>query len=112
MTIGQHHLRVRRDEPPPARDRRPLLSFARLVDGAQAEAAAVDLLAEQRQDCRQQRVREQHRGQHAERAADPELGDEVEPDQRETGDRDRHRDAGEDDRASGGGARGGRRLLR
>ena len=80
--------------------------------GRMPEPAAVDLRAEQRQDGGQQRVGEQHRGQDAERAADAELRDEVEPDQRQPGDRDRHGHAREDHRAPGRRSRGGRSVLR
>ena len=59
----------------------------------------VDLVAEQPQHREQQRVRDQHRRQHAEGAADPELRHEVETEEREAADRDGDRQAGEQHRA-------------
>ena len=55
----QHDLRVTGDEASPGRDRRARLPLARLVDGPQSQAAAVDLASEQRENRRQQRVGEQ-----------------------------------------------------
>ena len=54
----------------------------------------------------------QHRREHAEGAADPELRDEVEADQREAAHRDRDRQAGEEHGAPGGRARLGGGVAR
>ena len=77
-------LRVRGHEPAPAGDERLLAGLLGVVDRAdERHLQPVDLVAEQRQHRDQQRVRDQDRRQHAERAADPELRDEVEADERE-----------------------------
>jgi hypothetical protein len=65
-----------------------------------------------RQHCDQQRVRDQHRGEHAERGTDPELGDEVEPEEGKARDRDRDRQPGEEDCAAGRRPSLGGRLAR
>ena len=61
---------------------------------------AVDAVADQRQQAGQQERRVEHRGEHAERAAHAELGDERDADHGQAGDRDRDRHAGEDHRAT------------
>ena len=67
-------------------DERLLAGLLRVVDRAQERhLEPVDLVAEERQHREQQRVRDQHGRQHAERAADPELRDEVEADEGEAG---------------------------
>ena len=72
--------------------------------GQERELEPVDLVAEQPQHRDQERVREEHGRQHAERAADPELRHEVEPEEREPADADRDREAREEHGAAGGGA--------
>ena len=61
---------------------------------------AVDPVADQRQQAGQQERRVEHGGEHAERAAHAELGDERDADHGQAGDRDRDRHAGEDHRAA------------
>jgi hypothetical protein len=73
-------------------------------------------VAEERQGGGQQGVGDQHRGQHAERAADAELGHEVEADEGQAGDGDRDGQAGEEHgatrgRAGLGGGVAGRQPL-
>ena len=60
----------------------------------------------------QERVGDQDRRQHAQGRADPELGHEVEAEEREAGDRDRNREAREQHCPAGGGARLGGRVDR
>ena len=72
----------------------------------------VDLVPELREHRDQERVRDQHRRQHAEGRADAELRDEVEAEEREAGHGDRDRQAGEDHCAPCGGAGLGGRVAR
>ena len=110
---GEHDLRVRGHEAAPAGDGRPLARRLGVVQRAhERDLQPVDLVAEERQHGRQQGVRDQHRGEHAEGAADAELGDEVEPDERQAGHRDRDREAGEEHGAAGGRACLGGRIAR
>jgi hypothetical protein len=73
---------------------------------------AVDLVAEQPEDRQQQRVRDQHRRQYAERAADAELGHEVQAEEREPGHGDRDGEAGEQHSPAGRRARLGGCIAR
>ena len=105
-TIGNTNRGVPRHEPAPAGDERLLARRLRVVDrGQERNLQPVDLVAEEPQHRDEQRVREQHRGQHAERAPDPELGDEVEPEEGEPTHADRDRQAGEQHGPAGGGTR-------
>ena len=109
----EHELGVRGHEPAPASHESPLASLLRVVElGQEGHLQPVDLVPEQRQHGEQERVRDQDGGQHAERGADAELGDEVHAEERETRHRDRHREAGEDHGASGRRARLGRGVSR
>ena len=108
----EDRLVVPRHEPAPARDRRPLPRRLGVVERAQERhLQPVDLVAELRQHGDQQRVRDEHRREDAERRADAELGDEVEPEEREPGHRDGHRQTGEERRAARGRARLGGGVL-
>ena len=69
------------------------------------------LCPEEPEDREQQRVRDQDGREDAERAADPELRDEVEPEEREAGHGDRDREAGEEDGPPRRGSRLGRGLA-
>ncbi len=101
------------DEPAPAGDERLLPSLLRVVHLTQERhLETVDLVTEQRQDGEQERVREQHGRQHAERAADAELGDEVEAEERESRDRDGDGQAGEEHGTARGRAGLGRGVRR
>ncbi len=106
-------MRVRGDEAAPARHERPLAAGFGVVDFRQElDLQPVDLVAEQRQDGEQERVRDQHGRQHAEGAADSELGHEVEADEGEAADRDGHGQPGEEHRSPGRGARFRRGVAR
>ena len=90
-------LRVSGHEPAPARDQRLLSRCLGVVDRLQERhLQAVDLVPELGQHGDQQRVRDEHRRENAERAADAELRDEVEAEEREPRDGDRNGDAGEE----------------
>ena len=80
--------------------------------GEERHLQAVDLVPELREHGDEQRVRDEHGREHAERRADSELCDEVEAEEREAGDRDRDGQAGEDRRSARGSARLGRRVAR
>ena len=110
---GEDDLRVARDEAAPAGDERAVAAGLRVVDLRQErDLEPVDAVAEQRERGGQQRVGDQHGRQDAERAADAELRDEVEADERQAGDGDRHGQAGEQDRAAGRRAGLGRGVAR
>ena len=88
----EHDLRVSRDEPAPAGDGSLLPTRFRIVERAQErDLQPVDLVPELREHCDQQRVRDQHGSENAERRADAELRHEVEAEDGEAahGDRDR-----------------------
>ena len=72
----------------------------------------VDLVPELGENGQKQRVGDQHRGQNAESAPDPELRDEVEAEEREPAHRDRDGQAGKEHRTAGRRSRLGRRVLR
>ena len=109
----EHELRVRGHEPAPAGDERLLAAHVRIVHAAKEwHFQPVDLVAEERQHCQQQRVRDQHRGQDAEGAADSELGHEVQADEGQAAHRDGHRQAGEEHGTPGGGAGFGGSVAR
>ena len=99
-------------EATPAGDERLLASGLGIVDRLQERhLEPVDLVAQEPQDREQQRVRDQDGREDAERAADPELRDEVEPEEREAGHGDRDREAGEEDGPPRRGSRFGRGLA-
>ena len=94
--------RVRGHETTPAGDQRVVPGGFGVVDRTQeGHLQPVDLVAEQRQHGEQERVRQQHRGQHAERAADSELGHEVEAEEGQPAHGDRDGQPREDHGAAG-----------
>ena len=109
----EHRLRVGGYELTPACDERVLARGLGVVDRLQERHfQAVDLVSELRQHGDEQRVRDQHGREDAERRADSELRDEVEAEEREAGHRDRHRQTGEDHRSTRRGSRLRRRVAR
>ena len=105
--------RVGGDEPAPAGHERLLTALLGVVDRLdERDLQAVDLVPELGENGQKQRVGDQHRGQNAESAPDPELRDEVEAEEREPAHRDRDRQAGKEHRTAGRRSRLGRRVLR
>ncbi len=102
---GKHEPCVPRDEPPPPTGKALRPTCFGVVERTQERnLQAVDLVAEEREDGRQERARDQHGREDAEGAANTELRDEVEPEEGQPADRDGNRHAGEDHRATCGGA--------
>ena len=100
-------------EPAPARDGRLLAARLGIVGRlGERHLQPVDLVPELGEHGQEEGVGNHHRGQNTESAADPELRDEVEAEEREPAHRDRDRQAGEEHRTAGRRARLGRRVLR
>ena len=100
----EHDLRVRGHEAAPAGDRSLLPRLLGVVEPAEeGHLPPVDLVPQLCQHRDQQRVRDRHGREDAERRADAELGDEVEAEEGQAGDRDRDRQAGEEHGAARGG---------
>ena len=111
--IGKTYLRVGCDEPAPAGDERLLPALLGIVGRPdERHLQPVDLVPELGENGQKQRVGNQHRRENTESAADPELGDEVEAEEREPAHRDGDRRAGEQHRTAGRRASFSRRLVR
>ena len=108
----EHDARVRGHEPAVASDRGLVARRLGVVQRPQERhLQPVDLVPEERQYREQQRVGDQHGGEHAEGAADAELGDEVEAEEGEPRHRDGDGQSGEEHGATRGGIRPRRRHL-
>ena len=105
--------RVGGDEAAPAGHERLLTALLGVVDRLdERDLQPVDLVPELGENGQKQRVGDQHRGQNAESAPDPELRDEVEAEEREPAHRDRDGQAGKEHRTAGRRSRLGRRVVR
>ncbi len=101
------------DETAPTGDQRVLTSRLRVVPRAnERHPQPVDPVPKEPEHRRQQRNRRHHRGENGDGCAQTELGHKVESDHGQSRDGNRNRDPGEDHRATGRGARRGRRVLR